>query len=272
MFEKLQKNIFVPLGIVVVLLITITVIEARISDRFTTSAVSAADFVARFKEVPMDVGPWRGTNNDVDEQVKETAGAVGHVSRTYTNTTTGAQVDLWLIVGHARDILRHTPNVCYRSAGFRQLGTVNKHPIEVEGGGEAVFATAQFLKEDNHSRNQVRVFWAWNGNEPDKEKWEAPDGRRLYYGNNRALYKIYFTSAVLTDEEHAGDSVAVDFAELMLPHVNTALFPTEGVVAGDGEGNASSAEAEDDVVEDDVVEDDVVEDKADDDADSEGAE
>ena len=227
MFEKLQKNIFVPLGVAVVLLITITVIEARISDRFATSSVSAADFVDRFQDVPKDLGPWRGTNNDVDEQVKDTAGAVGHVSRTYTNAVTGQQVDLWLIVGHARDILRHTPNVCYRTAGFRQLGTINKHSIEVAGEEPATFATAQFLKEDSHSRNQVRVFWAWNGNEPGKEVWDAPESRRLYYGNNPALYKIYFTTGVMDDEDFAGDSLAVDFAEQMLPHVNAALFPKE---------------------------------------------
>lgn len=247
MFEKLaklQKNILIPLGVVLVAVLAVTVIEAQISDRFTASSVSAADFVDRFEEVPHVVGEWQGIDNPVDEQVKQTAGAVGHVSRTYTHRATHEKVDLWLIVGHARDTLRHTPNICYRSAGFRQVGTINKHTIDAPGEESAHFFTAQFLKEDNHARAQMRVFWAWNANLPDEQQWEAPDNRRIYYGNNRALYKIYFTSPVLQDEEFAGDSVAVDFAEEMLPLINDALFPEQNSPTAEPPGEeAPAAEA-----------------------------
>lgn len=240
-FAKLQKNILIPLGVMLVAALVATVIEAQISDRFTASSVSAADFVDRFEQVPHTVGNWQGIDNPVDEQVKQTAGAVGHVSRTYRHQQTGEQVDLWLIVGHARDTLRHTPNICYRSAGFRQVGTINKHLIQAPGEDPATFFTAQFLKEDNHARAQMRVFWAWSANLPDQQQWEAPDNRRIYYGNNRALYKIYFTAPVSSDEQYAGDSVAVDFAEEMLPLINDALFPEEDGATADPPGETPQA-------------------------------
>ena len=82
------------------------------------------------------------------------------------------------------------------------------------------------------------MFWAWNGNEEGKDQWEAPepksmwawlpvksDGPKTYYGNNRALYKMYFTARMADAEEDIPQNLAVDFAKLMIPEVNKALFP-----------------------------------------------
>lgn len=226
MLKKFQPNLLIPAGVAIVLIVTMTLLEARVSDRFTTSSMQAADFVERFENVPREFGNWRGVDQDVDEQVKQTAGAVGHVSRQYTNTETGDRVDLWLIVGHARDIVRHTPNICYASSGFRQVVSTTRFPFDVPG-MDAEFRTAQFSKEDVHGRSRVRVFWGWNGNEPGKQKWEGPDGARMYYGNNRALYKMYFTAPVMDDEEQASDSIAYQFGREILPLINQALFPEE---------------------------------------------
>ena len=229
LFQRLPKNLLIPLGVTVAIIVTMTVIEAGISDRFIAASVTAADFVSRVEAVPASVGSWESAgDSDVSEQVRQTAGAVGHVSRTYRNSDTGEEVDLWLIVGHARDVVRHTPNVCYISHGFRQVGTTNKIHFDLPGDSEPqVFLNGRFIKEDHHERVQVRVFWAWNGNEEGKYRWDAPDHVRLYYGNNRALYKIYFTSSVSEAEDEARESAAYRFGREMLPVVNSVLFPEQ---------------------------------------------
>jgi hypothetical protein len=153
---------------------------------------------------------------------------VNHVSRTYTNAS-GETVDVWLVVGHARDIGRHTPDVCYVAQGFSQDGTKQKHKIEVEGEAPATFFTARFRREDQ-AGIPTRVFWAWNANEEESKEdggqdWVAPDNQRLHFGNNTALYKMYFTARMSDRDQPPRDNVAMEFAKVMLPAVNRSLFP-----------------------------------------------
>ncbi len=219
-------RLYVPVAVTVVLIGALTAWEGIYSDRFRGSSVTAAEFGKRFANLPKSVGNWEGEDRPVDKKTLEVAGAVNHVSRVYTNTQTGAQVDLWLVVGHSRDISRHTPDVCYQAQGFSQDSeAVQKHRIEAEGEEPATFHTARFRREDM-AGVPTRVFWAWNANEsPDHQTWEAPDNQRVYFGNNTALYKMYFTARMNERDELPADSLAADFAEVMLPVVNRALFP-----------------------------------------------
>jgi hypothetical protein len=192
----------------------------------------------------MKVGAWVGTEKEEDALTLEQAGAVNHVSRTYINSQTNDRVDLWLIVGHARDICRHTPDICYPSHGFAQMGSRLKHQIDA-GDETATFFTAKFRDESAMDGQQrTRVFWAWNGNNPQKEqeKWEAPERQKLHFGNNTALYKMYFTAQMEAVDEPVEDSKAIEFAELMIPEVNRALFPDRYK----GEADATAAESDSD--------------------------
>jgi hypothetical protein len=84
------------------------------SDRFRGSNVTAEQQAKLLDGVPEEFGDWVSQNLAVTEEVKETAGAVGDpISRTYRNSRTGEIVTLWLIVGHARAISSHTPNICF---------------------------------------------------------------------------------------------------------------------------------------------------------------
>src|SRR5688500_15955379 len=126
-------RLYVPVAVTVVIIGALTAWEGVYSDRFRGSSVTAAEFGERFKDLPLTVGPWVGEDNPVDEKTLEVAGAVNHVARVYRNTETQKRVDLWLVVGHSRDICRHTPDVCYIAQGFSRDGNMQKHRIEVEG-------------------------------------------------------------------------------------------------------------------------------------------
>lgn len=217
-------RLYLPVAVTVVLIASLTAWEGYYSDRFRSSSVTAEEFGKRFANLPKNVGLWEGVDHKVDEKTLDVAGAVNHVSRTYTNTESGETVDLWLVVGHSRDIGRHTPDVCYVSQGFSQDGTKQKHKIEVEGEEPATFYTARFRREDR-AGVPTRVFWAWNANEDEEHDWVAPDNQRLHFGNNTALYKMYFTAQMPDRDQPVADNVAMDFAKVMLPAVNRALFP-----------------------------------------------
>lgn len=211
-------------------------------DRWGEPGAEAALLGERFRQVPKTIGDWEGEDLPVDEVVRKTAGAVSYVSRRYVNNLTNQQVVLWLIVGHSRDIVRHTPNICYPSSGFRQTGPQLREVVKY-GSKEAEFYTAKFEREDAFSRNIDRVFWTFN--HPDTNKWEAPtDGARTHYGLAKALYKLYFTSAVAREEDTADENAAIPFAEEMLPAIDAALFPTEASQTAEPPSEADPAESE----------------------------
>lgn len=217
----------------------------EMKDRWGTVGVEAEELGERFAKVPRHLGDeWTGEDLPVDEIVRKTAGAIRYVSRLYTHGPTGKQVNLWLIVGHSRDIMRHTPNVCYPSSGFRQVGSQLRHHVDLDlkDNKEAVFYTAKFEREDAFRHQIERVFWAFN--HPDTNQWESPEeGARWRYGMSKALYKLYFTSTVQADEDTIEDSITVEFAELMLPVIDKALFPTAASELSVSEAELAETEA-----------------------------
>jgi hypothetical protein len=221
-----MARLYVPTAVAVFLLFVLTWKEAQYSDRFRDSSVSEMEFESRFSKVPKTLGPWKGKDVGVTEEVLEVAGAVSHVNRTYVNEDTGEVVDLWLIVGHSRDICRHTPDICYPSQGFSPIGTPVQQKIVLSDGEEAGFNTAKFRNESPQGLVERRVFWSWNANREGQQSWEAPEPgwQRLHFGNNSGLYKLYFTFTLPRGKDEIVDNPAVRFAKAMLPEINRALF------------------------------------------------
>jgi cell division septation protein DedD len=193
--------------------------------------VTAAQRAELLKNVPMNIGDWHGENMPIDEAVKKTAGAVGAVSRKYRNIRTNEVIDLWLIVGHGRAISYHTPDICYRASGFSARAVDNsQYSMVLDDDSQIPFLTNTFFRDDITGRQLVRVFWSWYNTEANEGKvvWEAPQNARWYFGNTRALYKMYFTSAMRDQSETAEQSPCVQFAKEFLPVVDKALSVVYG--------------------------------------------
>jgi hypothetical protein len=212
----------------VLLIVGLTIQQIRMTDRASGSNVSAEERAELISSVPKDFGDWHGDDRPVDPTVQKVAGAIGAVSRTYRNSRTGERVDLWLIVGHSRDVAFHTPDVCYRGSGFEARGKENSlYPLVMSGMPDTPMWTNTFFKEDVTGRTLIRVFWTWyNPESPENDGkilWEAPSNARFHFGNSRALYKMYFTSEMRDPMETAEQSSALRFAKDFLPEVNKAL-------------------------------------------------
>jgi uncharacterized protein DUF3485 len=221
---------YLPIFLGIVLIVGLTIPQINMTDRLSGTNVSAEQRAELLNKVPAKIGDWIGEDKETDEKVRETAGAIGAVSRTYRNSRTGEVVDLWLIVGHARDVSAHTPDICYPASGFSAKATENSlYPIPFTEGTATTmpFWTNTFLKEDITGQRLVRVFWSWHN--PDTQStegrvaWSASKNPRLEFGNARALYKMYFTSVMKDPKETAESSAAVRFARDFLPEVNKAL-------------------------------------------------
>jgi hypothetical protein len=242
-----MNRAIVPLILAVVLIAATTVVEGVfLRDRWGKPGVEAAELGKRFANVPKKIGNWTGIDIPVEEDVQERSGAVNFVSRHYTNSENNHSVDLWLIIGHSRDIIRHTPDICYATSGFNQQGSTLRHTTYYDDDKEARFFTSKFLKEDELVRRLDRVFWAWN--HPDIMKWDAPEQARYHYGmSTRTLYKIYFTSTVRSDEDTVDKSPAAEFAALILPAIDAALFSEDTAAPVDNATDDATDDAVDEV-------------------------
>jgi hypothetical protein len=235
---------YLPIVLGILAIVGLTIPQIRMSDRFADTNFSAEQQTKLLDRIPMRINDWQGEDIPVDSTVRQTAGAVGAISRIYRNVRTGDKVDLWLIVGHGRVIAAHTPNICYQASGFEMRAAENSlYPMAFTD-PPSPFLTNTFFKEDKSGRRLVRVFWSWynpeseeNGN---KVVWEAPSNSRWHFGNTRALYKMYFTSEMRDPLETTELSACLRFAREFLPVVNDALAQ---VNLGAAPSNASADDA-----------------------------
>jgi hypothetical protein len=224
---------FAPVVVAVLLIVGLTVFEINMTDRFEGTNVSAEQKAELLEKVPIKVGDWHGEDRAVDPNIRKTAGAIGAVDREYHNVRTGEKVHLWLIVGHAREVSAHTPDICYPSQGFTARAQENSvYTMVFPDQPKTDFLTNTFLLENSSGQELKRVFWAWY-NPMDKSNegkvvWEAPSNARWHFGNTRALYKMYFTSSMRDPKETADESSCVRFARDFLPEVNKALSEVYG--------------------------------------------
>jgi hypothetical protein len=244
---------YTPIMLAVLLIAGLTYVQVRMTDRFADTNVSAEQRAALLDKVPKTVGDdWHGEDMPIDPNVRKTAGAVGAVQREYRNSRTGEKVRLWLIVGHAREVSAHTPDICYPGQGFQARASENSvYPMEVPGLPKADFLTNTFLRESSAGQQLERVFWSWyNPENSDNEGnivWEAPRNARWHFGNTRALYKLYVSGSMRDPKEGVEQSACVRFAREFLPEVNEALAEvqlgeTSGEATGTSAGEAVAAD------------------------------
>lgn len=236
---------YLPIVLGVLLIVGLTIPQIQMTDRLSGTNFNAEQRGELLDKVPKNIGDWHGEDRETDANVRKTAGAIGAVSRTYRNARTGEQVDLWLIVGHARDISAHTPDICYPASGFKANAKENSlYPMTFPDQPDSTpFLTNTFLKEDITGQHLVRVFWSWynpeNKENEGKVMWEAPHNARWHFGNSRALYKMYFTSAMRDSKETAEASSCIRFARDFLPEVNKALAEVyNGSPGGEADGQS----------------------------------
>jgi Protein of unknown function (DUF3485) len=176
---------------------------------------------ARLRQVPMALGDWQGESNPpISQREVEQAGFQDYVSRRYQNQRTGAVVTILLACGRPGPLAVHTPDICYRGAGFQALQAPARH-VENYGpdNAEAEFWKGQFGKPDSSEPMQQRILWSWSA----RGVWKAPDNPRLAFGGAAALYKLYVVYQMFPNDPRA-DEICRDFVAQLLPRLGKSLF------------------------------------------------
>ena len=179
---------------------------------------------ARVVAVPYDIGDWKGAPLDTDDRTFQSAGAQRYWMRTYASDRLKTSLLVILMGGRAGKMSVHTPEICYRGAGFEMADSPAPVDFKSELADElGRFWTAKFSKKAGVT-TELKLYWAWNAD----GLWQAPDSPRWHFRGQPFLYKLY-VSHDLTGlaGAAAGPAAVQDFARQFLPEAGRALFPPQ---------------------------------------------
>jgi hypothetical protein len=172
---------------------------------------------ARVAEAPRVVGRWHARDEPTDDASFAQAGAKHYWMRTYTHQDTKASVLAILMCGRSGRMAVHTPEVCYRGAGYE----LHQDAAPFTLGGEAgQLWMARFTKK-GVAPSELRLYWGWNA----RGQWEAPSSPRWRFRGEPFLYKLYVSRDITSSPGAAPDTDAeVDFLRQFVPALERTLF------------------------------------------------
>jgi hypothetical protein len=175
--------------------------------------------LGRVKRIPMTIGDWRGQADDLDDAVMTRAGIEGYFYGHYENQFSGKKITVLLMCGRPGPLAVHTPDICYRGAGYHQEGSIAKWQQEY-GNASAEFRRAKFSKDDATNITSLRIAWTWG----TAGKWVAPTTPRTTFARLPVLYKLYIVHRESASSERADEEVCKGFLEQLLPALDNALY------------------------------------------------
>jgi EpsI family protein len=132
---------------------------------------------APIERIRHDLGPWRGTDLPVPEDVRGILAADAVTRREYSDL--GYTVHVWVIYWSSQRMVNgyHHPDVCWPNRGFRQTlrDTV---PVALgDGSGSVPVTLREFVRTGSGGRDtdrQLILYWTQEG----RRVWDAADEQR----------------------------------------------------------------------------------------------
>jgi hypothetical protein len=197
-----------------VLLVAGGAIHGFYSERWRP-AVDLEYGVEHLAQVPLEFDGWVAEERESKEAEFNRAGARGYWTRMYRKD--GQEILVILMIGRPGRMAVHTPEVCYRGAGFEISGPPKAHEIGdgVAKGAKPMFWTATFRKA-GVTTTELQLYWGWNGG----DGWKSPKSPRWDYAGRPALCKLYLSQlrSGAADEHHVDE-----FLQQFLPLVDKAV-------------------------------------------------
>jgi Protein of unknown function (DUF3485) len=187
------------------------------TNRWRTSP-ALAELACRLESVPTVLGDWTATSEAIPPKQLAMAGAVGQISRVYTDPTKGLTVSVLLLCGLPGNVSTHTPDVCYPGAGYL-LGNSDRFVHRYGIPERAAEFQTSVARRAGTKPSSLRLFWAWHGS----NGWSAPASPRWAFAAEPMLSKLYIvreTGGVEVDPE--GDPCN-QFLALLLPELDRVM-------------------------------------------------
>jgi hypothetical protein len=194
------------------------------TDRWAPSR-ELEEAAARLGRAPKEFGDWRGEKPEQELTARELdhAEIAASLFWRYRSRRTGEAVTVLLLCGRAGPMAVHTPDVCFRGAGYKLAGPEARVDLTPAGrGSPAVFRAGDFIKEGPVARSRLRIYWAWSAH----GAWEAPEIPRYTFAGQPFLYKLYIVREAASAGSAGEEQRTREFLAELLPQLDAALFPS----------------------------------------------
>jgi hypothetical protein len=197
------------------------------TDRWQDAASQDA-VAAQLAGLPLQIGPWQGTTLEVDQQDLARAGYAGCVWRRYENRAARDTASVLLVAGQPGRVSVHTPEVCYKGAGYELVGEPERCTVTAPSlPRPAEFWKARFVQPGAVTAVPLRIYWSWYAG----AGWEAPKNPRMTFARVPVLYKLYVIADMPPAAEHGDRDACSALMQHLLPQLRTLLA---GPLPGDG--------------------------------------
>jgi hypothetical protein len=201
-----------------IILVAAGLVHGFWAERWNPSTV-LQDAAARVDRVPLQIGAWKAQIMDANSAAFFQAGAQSYWTRSYVHSGDKTALLVILMCGRGGRMAVHTPEVCYRGAGYEMENTPQTLVVHAARGADlGTFWTARFSKETTASAG-LRLYWGWTAS----GSWQASSNPRWDYGAEPFLYKLYLSQDAPGTANVASEA-ALDFMSQFLPELHQTLF------------------------------------------------
>jgi len=131
--------------------------------RFGIAIQNASESPFLLRDLPKNLGEgeWvvRGDDQVLDKEIRQIAGAVDYVARTYINEKTGVLLEALVVFGSAENVFPHAPTVCFPSFGYSMAAGSRQYLMPTPG-GTAVFDSLIYFKPAVEA-SRTEVFYSY---------------------------------------------------------------------------------------------------------------
>lgn len=229
-----MRRLWVRVGLAVALLAASGGARAWQRSRIDEALRSGSKSPFPLAAVPLALGDWQGRDDAFDPQIARATGSVDRVFRTYVDRRTGTRLSVIVLYGPAVDMAVHTPENCYRSAGYALVDGPRGRPVRL-GDGAVSFRALTFARgdESRHDRQHVYYAWRYDGH------WSPDLAIQKRIERIAGMYKVHVARSATDQErfdlvETGADGAAAqllrdpcqDFLERLVPEIERRVSAT----------------------------------------------
>ncbi len=175
-------------------------------------------------ELPMKLGSWEGRSATMDPRIVRITGSTDLVSRHYVDRRTGVGLDVIVLYGPTSDMLYHTPEVCYPSAGFEAMPGVFERPIAIEGSERSPvpFRSLAFTKGEGGLADSQEVYYSLRYDGRWTTRSATPKASRWIPG----MYKVQVSRRISSRERRDVENPCEPFLATLVGEIEARLAGT----------------------------------------------
>ena len=173
----------------------------------------------QLKELPMELGHWRGKAEVLDQEIARATGCTDHAFRSYTDERTGQVVGVIVLYGPAAEIFIHAPDNCYPAQGY----TVGDGPFDrsmvVDRDVNVPLKRALYVRGEGGQADHQEVYHTWWYD----RRWTPQLPIFKQAERIPGMLKVHVTRRVLSGEYRDAANPCEDFLAQLLPAIQRRL-------------------------------------------------